>query len=194
MKPLTPFWSLIVSTLKKSFHPKFRFLYPALGLLPVAGQLVMRSLMRSSPPVFVVMLLVFGIASLWFVAYIYKTNFYTLTDQNISIRKTVGHLFAVLFLTGLITLFGFLLFIIPGLIFLVWFSFAAIIAVIEGKGVSAIKESKALVAGRFWPVAGRLFVLSILTNVPRAWLGPFWSITTPYFSLIAVSLYLDLKK
>lgn len=194
MKPLTPFWSLMISSLKKSFHPRFRFLYPALGLLLVASQFLMRSLMRSAPSVFVVLLLVFGITAVWFVAYVYKINYSTITNQNISIKKVIGRLCIVLFCTGLLITLGFLLLIIPGFIFLVWFSFAAIIAVIEGKGIASIKQSKELVAGRFWQVAWRLLILSLLTNVPRAWLGPFWSITTPYFSLIAVSLYLDLKK
>lgn len=193
MKPLTPFWSLIVSTFRKSFSPKFRWIYAGLGGLAIAGQFIMQSTSSMPIPVIILFVIVSAIFILLYRAFVYKVNFNTLTNQNISIGKTVSHFFVVLFLTGLITALGLLLFIIPGLIFLVWFSFAGIIAVVEGKGLSALKESKALVVDRFWPVAWRLLIISLLANIPRVWLGPFWTITTPYFSLLTVALYLDLK-
>jgi len=52
---------------------------------------------------------------------------------------------------------GTFLFIIPGLIFSVWFAFVAFVVVIEGvRGVSALSRSKKLVVGRWWAVCWRL--------------------------------------
>jgi len=52
---------------------------------------------------------------------------------------------------------GTFLFIIPGLVFSVWFAFVAYVVVIEGiRGLSALSRSKKLVAGRWWAVCWRL--------------------------------------
>jgi len=66
----------------------------------------------------------------------------------------------VAILAGLAILGGFILLIIPGFIFAVWFSFSTFTLVLENKrGVEALKASKALVAGRFGAVFGRFFLL-----------------------------------
>lgn len=55
---------------------------------------------------------------------------------------------------ALIEAIGFILFIIPGIIFSVWFAFAIYETVIEKKKlVDSMKESKKLSAGRWWGVA-----------------------------------------
>jgi hypothetical protein len=59
----------------------------------------------------------------------------------------------ILFLTGLTVIGGGILFIIPGIIFALWFLFAYYEVVLDGKqGVEAMKRSRALVAGRWWAV------------------------------------------
>lgn len=59
----------------------------------------------------------------------------------------------------LITLGGFILLIIPGLIFSIWYSFAQIAAVLDGKkGMDALRFSKKLVTGRFWKITYRTIV------------------------------------
>lgn len=64
--------------------------------------------------------------------------------------------FWISILTGLAVLGGTILLVIPGIIFSVWFSFAAIVFVIEGvKGTEALRASKELVRGKFWPVLWR---------------------------------------
>ena len=63
---------------------------------------------------------------------------------------------------GVIIALGFLLLVIPGIIFSIWFSFSGIEVVLNKAGVGeALKKSKSLVKGRFWPVAGRLFVFGL---------------------------------
>ena len=60
-------------------------------------------------------------------------------------------------LVGLITAGGFILIIIPGILFTVWYAFVVYIAILEkGRGLMLLKESRELSRGRFWPVFGRL--------------------------------------
>ena len=69
-------------------------------------------------------------------------------------------------LKGAILLIGFLLLIIPGIIFSVWFAFSGMEIVLNKTGVKeSLSKSKALVIGRFWPVLGKLFVIGIFVTV-----------------------------
>ena len=61
-----------------------------------------------------------------------------------------------------ISIGGFLLFIIPGIIFWIWFSFAIYVLVDEDKrGMNALFRSKQLVAGYWWKIFGRYITLSL---------------------------------
>lgn len=58
---------------------------------------------------------------------------------------------------------GFLLLIIPGIIFSVWFAFSYYILIAEGTGgIDAMKQSKRMVSGKWFAVFGRLAVLVIV--------------------------------
>ncbi len=70
------------------------------------------------------------------------------------------------FLTGLalflIDLIGFVLLIIPGIIFVVWFVFSRFIIIEEPVGIrDALTKSKDLVKGNFWKIFGRLIVFGL---------------------------------
>ena len=66
-------------------------------------------------------------------------------------------------LSGFIALGGFLLFIIPGIILSVWFSFGLYILVAEDRrGLNALLRSKHLVQGYWWPIFGRFLALGLL--------------------------------
>ncbi len=60
-------------------------------------------------------------------------------------------------LQGLVVAAGFLLFLVPGLIFWCWFSFARYAVLVDGvsPGSQALKTSKELVNGRFWQIVWR---------------------------------------
>ena len=65
--------------------------------------------------------------------------------------KLIGPLFITGLLTTLAVLGGFFLFIIPGLIFSLWFSFTNQVVVMENiSGIPALSRSRQLVKGRFW--------------------------------------------
>ena len=86
---------------------------------------------------------------------------------KISLREAVPELADVRrliktdILAGLAILGGFALFIIPGIIFSVWFGYATYATVAEGlEGRAALGRSRAIVRGRFWDAAATLFLSS----------------------------------
>ncbi|KKU10417.1 MAG: hypothetical protein UX13_C0012G0001, partial [Candidatus Woesebacteria bacterium GW2011_GWB1_45_5] len=87
-------------------------------------------------------------------------------DTFKSSRKYLLTFFITNLLVGLIVVGGFILLIIPGIIFAVWFSFSLWGVVDKGYGVGrSLKESKALVKGRFWKVLGRIFVYVVFVTL-----------------------------
>jgi hypothetical protein len=72
-------------------------------------------------------------------------------------RKHFWGYLAVSILTGILVLLWSFLFIIPGLIFGIFYSFALYVFIFEDfQGLAAIKRSKELVGGYWWPVFWRL--------------------------------------
>lgn len=75
-------------------------------------------------------------------------------------------------LTGVTVMVGFMLLVIPGILFLVWFAFVYYILVLEGiKGIDAMKASKAYVKGYWWPIFGRMVLLMVLLVLVSKVLG-----------------------
>jgi hypothetical protein len=73
------------------------------------------------------------------------------------------------FLVGFIVVGGTFLFVIPGVIFSMWFIFAAYILVAEGtKGMDALMKSREYVRGYWWGVFGRYLLLVLLTYIAIA--------------------------
>jgi hypothetical protein len=63
-------------------------------------------------------------------------------------------------------LLGFILLVIPGLLFIVWFAFSRFIAIEKGAGVTAaIKKSKELVKGIYWKILGRLIIFGMFAVI-----------------------------
>ena len=72
----------------------------------------------------------------------------------------------VTFLVGFITIGGFLLLIIPGIIFAVWFSLAMFVLVAEDlKGMNALLKSREYVKGRWGGIYWRFFFIGALSLV-----------------------------
>ena len=70
---------------------------------------------------------------------------------------------------GAATLGGFILLIIPGIIFWTWFGFSGLARIIdEKKGIGALKYSHSLIRGRFWKILGRLLLLNIIVGAISA--------------------------
>jgi hypothetical protein len=112
-------------------------------------------------------------------------------------------------LTGLAVLGGLILFVIPGIIFMVRFSVAVPALVVENaRGRAALSRSWDLVRDRSWPVLGTLVVAGLLTGIVSAVVtAPFpdaWfprglaaalasALTTPFTALVIGLIYFDLR-
>jgi hypothetical protein len=123
--------------------------------------------------------------------------------------KRLGSVILVSLLVGLILLGGFILLIIPGLIFMVFLAVTIPALVVENKrGTDALGRSWNLVKGAFWHVLGTILVAGIIVslisgiisaiggdNFLVSWI--FTSIaqiiTVPFSALVSVILYLDLR-
>ena len=104
---------------------------------------------------------------------------------------------------------GFLLLVIPGIIFLVFLSVSEPALIVENRrGTEAMSRSWNLVRGHFWHALVVILVAAIITGVIQGILtaigGHNWFvrwiftaiaqiITAPYTALVTVLLYLDLR-
>jgi len=99
----------------------------------------------------------------------------------------IGSYFWVAILAGFITIGGFLLLVIPGIIFVFWFILALIIVIAEDlKGMDALLKSKEYVRGRWGSVAWRVFfigVISFLISLAFGFILSFLKI--PYGEIVA---------
>lgn len=85
------------------------------------------------------------------------------------LKKTRGLIFPAFGLTIVVSLIvagGFVLLIIPGVIFSIWFVFTLQARVLDQKkGTSALTQSKSLVTGNWWEVFGRIVLATIVVTV-----------------------------
>jgi hypothetical protein len=123
--------------------------------------------------------------------------------------KRFGSVLLVAVLVGLAVGIGFILLIIPGIIFLTFLAVSIPALVIENRrGTDAMKRSWNLVSGNFWHVLGVIVVAFLITAVVSSVLrsigGSNWFvawifnaiaqiITAPFSALVSVLLYLDLR-
>ena len=80
--------------------------------------------------------------------------------------KLVIPFFMVSLISGMATFLGLMLFIVPGLVFYVWFSFAGFTVFKEHlTGIDALKRSKALVRGYWSPIFGRMIIFFVAMGI-----------------------------
>ena len=121
----------------------------------------------------------------------------------------LGGLIGLALLVALIVGVGFILLVIPGIIFLVFLSMSVPAFIIERRGVTdSISRSWNLVSGSWWHVFGVIVVAAIIAGVVNgiltaiggstfigAWLLSAIAqiITAPFVALVSVVLYVDLR-
>lgn len=105
------------------------------------------------------------------------------SEKNIGVVKAyrhgwhkIGSMFWVGLLSGIIIFGGYLLLFIPGIIFGIWFTFAAMIVVAEDLGgMNAILKSKFYVTGYWWEVLWRLiFIALVFGGISIIFVLPAW--------------------
>jgi len=112
-------------------------------------------------------------------------------------KKKVIQLILMSLLLGLIIMAGWFLFVIPGIIFWLWFSLSSIALIAEDlKAIEALKKSKFYVQGRLLAVLGRFLAifaffigLLILTTIPVQ-LARFLGIKILSFIFLLAQLFL----
>lgn len=153
-------------------------------------------------------LVLMSFLSVWYTALLYKVyqatvvgNLSRLSTYIRPAREITGRLLMTYIMVGLFTLGGFLLFIIPGIMLAVRYSFAPLVAAVEDRSAKPIEESKRLVRGRFWKLVGRSLLLIFAYNIPLSilqavhpYLGALWAITSPIFGLYFYLVYQDFKR
>lgn len=115
--------------------------------------------------------------------------------------RNIVKFFMVSLVVGLIVVLGLVLLIIPAVIFGVWYSFSVWLVLDKGMKIGeALKQSKAMVKGRFWKVLGRtvtfglfaFFVSIVVVAIPYAG-NLIISFVAPLFMLPFYLLYKDLS-
>jgi hypothetical protein len=113
----------------------------------------------------VILLILFIIAALFLGGWLNAALIKVLANHDQAIKSAwplAGGMILVGLLCGLIIMAGYILLVIPGIIFSVWYSQAAYAYLLEGRtGVAALNRSKEMVQGRFWAVWGRMLLVSI---------------------------------
>lgn len=113
--------------------------------------------------------------------------------------QAAGSYLWVSLLAGLAVAGGFLLLIIPGIIFAVWFVCARYIVLFENiRGRAALARSRELAKGYWWAIAGRLLAVGVCSML-ISWIpfvGPIINIlfTTPFAIIYIYLIYEDLKR
>lgn len=166
---------------------------------------------------------IFDIVVIFIIPMIFSTwgqaaMIYATRDKNVNFSDSLKlglsklvPIFLLMMLTVLIVVGGFILLIIPGIIFMVWFAFSQFALINENLGViKSLKRSRELVRGKWWDVFGRLLFLlliSILFEIPSAILGRLdpgitggilvntatSAVITPLMTIYMFLLYTNLK-
>jgi len=110
--------------------------------------------------------------------------------------RKLGSYWWIAFLSGFLFLGGFILFLIPGFLFAIWFSFVYYVLIIENeKGMNALLKSREYVRGKEWAVLWRFIILyffnllfaipigMLFGGIPQPW-GPL--MTQNFFSFLVV--------
>ena len=111
--------------------------------------------------------------------------------------QKIGAFIWLLSTLGYIVMGGFLLFLIPGVMFAVWFTFSQFILAREDeRGMNALLKSKEYVRGYFWDIFLRLFVIWLVSAgigmIP--FIGSILSIIfVPFMMIFIFLIYDDLK-
>lgn len=156
------------------------------NLLKIAGLSIFLTLISLISIIFSLM----GQSALFFSIKDSKEN----TGVMDSYRKALSYFFSyiwVLILMGCIVLGGFLLFIIPGIIFMTSFSFAIVILINENeKGMNALLKSREYVRGMWWAIFGKSFTAGLIISLPLYGISAIlYILKVPYYQIISTFLY-----
>ena len=108
-----------------------------------------------------------------FISWVGKGALIKNINDNKGIRKSLDYAWHNLasivwidILTSIIVIIGFILFIIPGILFSIWYAFSLMVLILDNKkGWQALKQSRELTQGKWWGIFERLAILYIIIIV-----------------------------
>jgi hypothetical protein len=166
--------------------------------LKQSGQMSESPLVGAGTGLLVVYILIYIYMFIWtqvsLLLIIRNRNFALPPNQIIDqARPLIRPYFWTSALTGIMTALWFLLFIIPGIIFGVYYCLAEYITIDKGvSGLEAIKMSKAYVKGIWWPVVTSLLGLgavSVIIYFPLTYLGQLLGVVAQNIISIGFNLF-----
>jgi hypothetical protein len=152
-----------------------------------------------------ILAVVSAIASLWTMTALNYAIVHTeindiMQAYSLSYKMTSSRVW-ISILGSLIVMGGVLLFIIPGIIFAMWYFAAEFLLFTDGlTGMNALRASKALVTGRTWGVFWRLSIGGLIISVPTLLVAsvPIFGVlvyiaTAPLTTIYAYILFKHMK-
>jgi hypothetical protein len=228
MRSISTYLSSGWNLYKTNFSIMFQFatLVFIIAAIQILAQLGLYSFASTSVVTYglgmIVLHIITGILSLWLSLGLMGSCYEAASGHTVSsiplalsrTRKYILPAILLSILTGIVIVSGFILLIIPGIIFSVWFAFAYYPMIIKGNGVMAsFHASKALVKGKFWGVLGRfigigivVYGISFIFGILVAILGGLTGVDVlaellfivplylllPYITLMITMMYVDL--
>jgi hypothetical protein len=144
-----------------------------------------------------------------------KNNFTPAKENFKSAKSYIVKFLSVSILTVVLVIAWGFAFIIPALIFAIYYGFATYIVVLEDKRpFSAIESSYDLARGYFWPIFGRLALISVVglilysfisapissmdengtpSMIYSIFVNVIWAVLSPYFIIYFYKIYESLK-
>lgn len=121
-------------------------------------------------------------------------------NENISIAEAyrrawhkIRSYFWVALLTGLITFGGFIFFVIPGIIFSLWFGFAAFIVIEEDlKGMNALLRSKAYASDYLFEIIWRFLFIGLVVFMISFGIGIVFGVPILIATILKAQLLADI--
>lgn len=187
-----------------------------LGFIPPAAA-ALAAIFAKQKMLLVILAIIFFLAFLilsfiigsWSQTFVFQAVYQAGRRKQTSIKKMLGlawkkwpSFLIAHICSGLLIFVGFILLIVPGIILAVWFSLISYVVVVEKAGpIEALKRSKNLVKGYFWPVLGRvalILFLSLLAATVFSKLDLAGAIAnffiSPLWLLMTYLIYKDLAK
>jgi len=168
-------WKKFISYLMLLFVPTI--ILTSLGILSAYYASYTEGLYLISALVVLVVFIVSALFSLWVSIALMQTIKHAYKNEPLEDwKKTISdnsYLIWPVFLTSLLTtilvVIGSILFLIPGLIFFIWYMFTFYEVIFNNKrGLEALKASKSLVVGRWWAILWRILIPSLAFGVLMA--------------------------
>ncbi len=104
-----------------------------------------------------------SLAIVFFIDRDYQGNSKSLFDET---KPLFWPYIGLAILSTILIILWTLLLIIPGIVYSIFYSFAIFVFLLENKkGMSALKRSKEIVKGYFWPVFGRTLLVGIVISI-----------------------------